>query len=358
MVAGSNAFAGGLAGQNGNTGQPGFGLGWIDLSSASGNVSSAGTNIAIGGLVGANVAGGLITDSSATGDVTASGSVPLASCSPFCQSINAGGLVGMNAGTIGTLFGSPFAVFADGNVSVGSNAVGGGLVGFNTGFIYEALATGNVTGQSGAATEDHFGLATVLGGLVGINRGLIGFSKATGNVGSSNTHYADIGGFAGINGGTIVSSEATGNVAAGNFSVAGGFVGAGETDNCGGCNFGDGSLFHNTDFIALSTASGNVSVGQNSLGGGFAGDGSFIYLSDASGNVTGGGNSILGGFAAVHNVDGLIYLSNATGSVTGTGPSAWLGGFVGLNGGSIDELLRVPVPSPACRAASSADSPP
>ena len=70
--------------------------------------------------------------------------------------------------------------------------------------------------------------------------------------------------------------RATGLVRAGNFSVAGGFVGAGEPDQCVNCMTGDGSIFNNTNFIVLSTASGNVSVGENSLGGGFAGAGSFI----------------------------------------------------------------------------------
>ena len=335
VLAGSNAFAGGLAGQNGD----GFGLGWIDLSSATGNVSSAGTNVTIGGLAGTNMAGGLITASFATGNVTASGNVTSPNCNPNCQMVTAGGLVGSNAGTIGDISSSSYAVYADGNVSVGSNAIGGGLVGQNHGVIYDARAGGNVTGSSGSATDHDrsFDFTTVLGGLVGINRGLIGFSRATGDVGNSSTHAADVGGFVGVNSGYIFSSEATGLVRAGNFSVAGGFVGAGEPDECVNCMTGDGSIFNNTNFIALSTASGNVSVGENSLGGGFAGAGSFIYLSEASGNVTGGSNSILGGFAGVHNIDGLIYLSNATGSVTGTGPSSWLGGFVGLNGGSIYE---------------------
>ena len=335
VLAGSNAFAGGLAGQNGD----GFGLGWIDLSSATGNVSSAGTNVTIGGLAGTNMAGGLITASFATGNVTASGNVTSPNCNPNCQMVTAGGLVGSNAGTIGDISSSSYAVYADGNVSVGSNAIGGGLVGQNHGVIYDARAGGNVTGSSGSATDHDrsFDFTTVLGGLVGINRGLIGFSRATGDVGNSSTHAADVGGFVGVNSGYIFSSEATGLVRAGNFSVAGGFVGAGEPDECVNCMTGDGSIFNNTNFIALSTASGNVSVGENSLGGGFAGAGSFIYLSEANGNVTGGSNSILGGFAGVHNIDGLIYLSNATGSVTGTGPSSWLGGFVGLNGGSIYE---------------------
>ena len=146
------------------------------------------------------------------------------------------------------------------------NGIGGGLVGFNYGYIDNAMASGNVTGAAGVpGSSDQFDKATILGGLVGTNQGTIFDSKATGNVGTAGISYLRAGGFVGDNTGLIGFSQATGNVTTGNFGEAGGFVGAGGSDECHFC------------IIAYSTASGTVTVGASSIAGGFAGTSSVIF---------------------------------------------------------------------------------
>ncbi len=92
-----------------------------------------------------------------------------------CQMVHAGGLVGMNTGTIVSSPAS-FATFATGPVTVGRHErVGGGLVGFNStqGFITTRKATGHGD-RSVRAVRVVGGLQrlTTLGGLVGDEPGL------------------------------------------------------------------------------------------------------------------------------------------------------------------------------------------
>src|SRR6185437_3489690 len=91
----------------------------------------------------------------------------------------AGGLVGWNSGVI-------FNAFAvGGTVHVGAQGVGGGLTGINTGAIWRSLAAVNVTGDAGpGGATGNFNNVTYLGGLVGDNQGLIAYSRATGDVGA------------------------------------------------------------------------------------------------------------------------------------------------------------------------------
>jgi len=63
-------------------------------------------------------------------------------------------------------------------VNVGSNSLGGGLVGSNSGTTTNAFATGGVTGAAGT---NGF---TTLGGLAAVNLGSISNSFASGDVGS------------------------------------------------------------------------------------------------------------------------------------------------------------------------------
>ena len=107
----------------------------------------------VGGLVGSNNIGSIISNAYATGSVTGNNDV--------------GGLVGLNNG--GTISNS----YATGSVTGISNSlVGGigGLVGFNSGTISNSYATGNVTGSD------------YVGGLVGDNLGSISNAYATGSV--------------------------------------------------------------------------------------------------------------------------------------------------------------------------------
>ena len=381
VVVGANAQAGGLAGTN----QVLFGASiypvpLIDSSFATGNVSSVGINVQIGGLVGYSSPGAMITSSFATGNVTASAAITSnngtdCSISGNCQYENAGGLIGYNSGTVlGTTEPSSTQACgagqtcAAGAVSVGSNATGGGLVGYNDGIIAYAFATGAVTGAAGASVLGNNGKQTSLGGFAGSNQGLISGSHSTGNVGTFNIANLQVGGLVADNGGVIWNSYATGNVSAGDNSQAGGLAGNnGPWDNssCGSCVSADGYVFSNLGIIGgggnlnlgnidlsyvsntgpsfvagsgYSYATGNVTVGAASLAGGLSassGQGGYFYNTYATGTVSGGGNSILGGLVGVTDVGAVILNSEARGSVTSTGSNSWIGGFVGLNAGTI-----------------------
>jgi filamentous hemagglutinin family protein len=334
----SGAILGGLVGANGTFdfgGHPGLIIG----SKADVTVSSAGVNVALGGLAGVNSPGSTIIGSFATGDVIATATVAkggpdCGSSNTSCQHVSAGGLVGENFGTIAFSF-------ATGDVSVGPNGTAGGLAGLNSGIITNAFAAGNVTGAPGTGGVDGEGGSTTLGGLAGVNQGLISNSGAIGDVGGLNVANLQAGGLVGDNSGTIVSSFAAGTVQAGDGSNAGGLVASNSINNfnCAGCIIGDGNATFNTAFIFDSHAFGNVTVGATSVAGGLVGasDG-FIANSFAFGNVTGGGNSVLGGFIGAlsfENGPGLILASASAGSVTSTGPNSIVGGFAGLTGGTI-----------------------
>jgi hypothetical protein len=264
----------------------------------------AGASGIAGGLVATNL--GTITDSSATGATVSGGTLSLA-----------GGLVGTNPGTIA---GSS----ASGAVNVGSNGTAGGLVAFNTGSITNALATGTVTGAAGA------GGITTLGGLAGTNQGLISGSSASGNVGSPLVANLQAGGLVGSNFGTIQSSVALGGVQTGDASTAGGLVATNTV--CINCVNG-------AALIQSSSASGNVGVGAASVAGGLVGSGNGTILSSAAGgSVTGGANSVLGGFIGTltfENGPAQIASSSASGAVTSTGSNSTVGGFAGLTSGTI-----------------------
>jgi filamentous hemagglutinin family protein len=346
VTAGQFTQAGGLVGLNQAS---------IDSSFATGNVSSTALNVTLGGLVGFNTSGATITDSRATGNVTATANVPAQQQGPDCavtgncQFVEVGGLVGLNFGTIqGTAV--PAAnqacvagqTCATGAVSVGSNAVGGGLVGWNDGIIISAFATGGVTGAAGISNLNGDGNPTILGGLAGRNTGAIADSHARGNVGTLNVANLEVGGLVGENAGAILQSFATGQVRAGDNSQAGGLVGANtpfDNNNCNACMPGDGH--NNLAVIIDSHASGGVTVGTGSLAGGLVGANDGVIagtgpgLSYATGAVSGGGNSFLGGLAGVSGFgDGnfsAIILSSASGSVTSSGPNSAIGGLVGAN---------------------------
>jgi len=361
IVVGANAQAGGLVGQNFSLSAipgspPGTKASTITNSFATGNVSSAGVNVGLGGLVGYNSSGAVITTSYATGAVTATAALTAnigldCSTTNACQYVSAGGLVGQNSGTIQ---GTPVLTAvppcgagqtcATGAVSVGSGATGGGLVGWNEGIISNAFANGAVTGAAGlTAIGTNHEHTTNLGGLVGSNQGLIAGSHATGNVGTANVANLSVGGLVSDNGGAIMNSYATGNVRAGNNSQAGGLTannGQWDSFSCSGCIAGDGSAYFNAALIDNSHASGNVTVGAGSLAGGLSGSGdrrSIFSNSSATGAVTGGGNSILGGFVGVTDIGAYITNSTASGAVASTGANSWVGGFTGLNGGTIQD---------------------
>ena len=176
----AETYAGGIAGYlsfNGSSSSP------LTLT-ASGtvNIIVAGSAYA-GGLVGYNYYNITITDSYATGNVTASGSYD-------CY---AGGLVGNSSNNI-TITDS----YATGNVKASDNnlysSYAGGLVGnsSNNITITDSYATGNVTASSNNNNS-------YAGGLVGYSwSSTITDSYATGNVKASSSSSAEAGGLVGF----------------------------------------------------------------------------------------------------------------------------------------------------------------
>ena len=308
----------------------------------------------LGGLAGSNSAGSLISSSFATGNVTdntaLTANIGKDCSSGNCDYIEAGGLVGQNSGTIrgGAVPLSPLTLCGagtgftcgGGTISVGSGANGGGLVSWNDGIIDTAYATGVVTGAAGLSGFGNNGNATNLGGLAASNQGHIVNSYATGAVGATGAANLQLGGLVSENSGTIDNSFAKGDVSAGNNSNAGGLVSDNSHWNnsgCVGCPNPDGfTLYSNTATINNSHAEGSVTVGATSLAGGLAGssDGRFDATA-ATGAVLGGANSILGGLIGAVDITAVITNSSASGSVGSTGANSWVGGFVGVNGGTI-----------------------
>jgi filamentous hemagglutinin family protein len=233
--AGSTQYAGALAGWND---------GRIINSSASGrlgNTSSPQASVqgGFGGLVGYNNDDALIQGSSADVHVTVHG--------PASGWIDAGGLVGANAGVIS----ASYATGAVSGVSYSSlsHTYLGGLVGWNRGEgsrIEMSYASGAVNG-TGA-----FGDA---GGLVGVNAGQIAWAYALGSVSVSGS-YSSAGGLIGRNSGSVEEAYATGAVSkSGNGSVAGGFVGT----NSGG--------FIAKSFWDVQTSGQSIGAGSGSTSG-------------------------------------------------------------------------------------------
>ena len=395
VTSGSQSFAGGLVGQNVNFQENISFVPVIKNSFATGDVTSAGTNVSLGGLVGANgtfgietpsSANGVIKNSYANGHVSATANVNNGDgdCNGNCQFVSVGGLVGENSGLIvgqlpkshgndpalgdaplpaitcgagatcagGTVAGGAGAqvgglvgdneglikfAYATGDVHVGSNGTAGGLVGFNTGTLRLTFAAGTVTGDAGTGISHDGGpRTTALGGLVGNNLGVIKYSFAVGDVGNGHVDQLEAGGLVGDNGGTIRNAFAIGNVSAGNNSTVGGLAANNNPGNfnCDGCDQGIGQ--NDRALISRSFSVGTVTAGADSLAGGLVGGNSgTINRSASTGNVTAGHDSVIGGLVAFSDVGTLIKRSTASGTVTSTGANSIVGGFIGGNGGQI-----------------------
>ena len=283
--------------------------GTIESSAAFGSVQ-AGDGSIVGGLVATNQ--GTIADSSATIGAISGGAFS-----------SVGGLVGSNL--LGATINSSFAA---GNVAGGSSAFAGGLVGQNAGAIVGPTVLANLlcaAGQTCASGAVSAGTNGTAGGLVALNTGSITNALAIGNVGSPDIANLQAGGLVGTGNGSILFSVATGSVTGGGNSVLGGFIGT--------LTFENGPAQ-----ISNSSASGAVtSTGPNSTVGGFAGlTSGTILASSASGPVTGTSDSYLGGFVGVNLGSIQQSFTTATASVTGTGNRDVIGGFVGANFGSIN----------------------
>ena len=284
----AGAWVGGLVGVNGGFGRPGS----ITAAAVNVNVSSAGSNVVLGGLAAFNSRYSTILASIATGNVTSTagvegGHVVLGGLvginrgwiagdaaygnvgSTTLANAEVGGLVGKNSGTIA------FSLTALGTVQAGDNSVVGGLVGSNLvgGTIESSSVIRNVPGGPPGTVQG--GDNSIVGGLVASNRGTISNSSATYTPPNPESPPA----------------EATISVIGGAFSSVGGLVGS----NLGGAT------------ISTSYADVNVTVtgGNSALAGGLVGNNSgTIESSAAFGSVQAGDNSIVGGLVATNQ--GLI----------------------------------------------------
>lgn len=276
----------------------------------------------IGGLIGTITGRSTITNTHATGKVTA----------PSSDSKAIGGLIG-KLEQYGTVNNS----YASGHVSSGGSMVGGLIGQLNDGDVNHSYATGDVTSQSRAgglvgymtSSNIKYGIATgtvrggdETGGLIGylVNSsvqqsfasgdvigkirvgGLVGYSIISGSLGSDIQYSAafgpvtgskSVGGLVGGLSGMINHSYATGDVQS---------DGPPDQDSFGGL------------------------VGEASRFG-------HVHNSYATGQVDGGTANYVGGL--IGNIyDGGIHTSYATGDVYASGND--VGGYLGLHGYSIN----------------------
>ena len=332
----------------------------ITDSSASGNVTGG---VAVGGLVGSNgdvsqgQPGGLVADSTASGNVTVTGEL---FGGEFIEAIG-GGLIGATIdGTVGN-------VTATGDVTVDIvipetvtpasgtpliqdpaeepeiAAVGGGLIGFlDGGVVAEATASGAVT------VSDVDAVFEAAGGLVGVTGpGFMGGAQVHESASSGAvTAAGNVGGLIGANGYGDVDSFA-GNAVPGadlsNVSASGAVSTSGDS----GANVG-GLVGQNLDAsVEWAVATGDVDAPNASNVGGLIGYNNGTALSDdvllgmtvtesyATGAVSGGDN--VGGLIGL-NVADLVTDSYAVGAVSATGEHA--GGLVGYNRGENATVTR------------------
>ncbi|MES2223908.1 MAG: GLUG motif-containing protein [Patescibacteria group bacterium] len=211
IITNANSSATVGSGSSQNTGGiSGANGGIIRNSTSSGTIS--GTE-SVGGISGKS--GGGIIDSHSTANISGTESV--------------GGAVGFSDG------GYIINTYATGNVT-GTNEGIGGLLGKNAhGFVRQSYATGNVVG------------ATKVGGLSGANGGTIENSYSRGSV----TGTSQIGGLVGRNGGIISNSYATGEMSIATSDI-GGLVG--YTD------YSDGNPAIQNSFWDTETSSNNESA--------------------------------------------------------------------------------------------------
>lgn len=296
IVAASNTPAGDNVG-----GLVGYTNGTVASSLATGNVSG---NKQVGGLIGFADTGCIVTNSQASGIVTATnvntgGLIGLARSATltFCNAtgnvtgaiLSVGGLIGRSESTGIT------DSFATGNVEVAANFVGG-LVG--------NIIGGSITNSYASGTVNCTGTYYNAGGLVGNGNGVaISKSHASGKV----TGMAICGGLAGyLTGGTVNMSYAEGEVVAS--FLSGGLVGQ-----------------NNSGSVSRSYSLGNIS-GQQRIGGLIGENGGAISASYARGQVQ--ASEFAGGLIGYNRSSGTVTSSYSIGTVTAP---ANAGGLIGGN---------------------------
>ncbi|MBB3462839.1 beta strand repeat-containing protein [Rhizobium sp. BK377] len=291
---------GGLAGKNHGT---------ITNSYATGAVNGVNN---VGGLVGEN--DGSISSAYATGGVGVSGSVGYAAV---------GGLIGSNSGLL-------HDVYATGNVHVTQN-LGGEIVNDPIPDVLIPLVSGG-GGGSYPQTTDLRGIQRV-GGLIGFNSGELIDAYATGDVtgtvtGFQGVIYQFVGGLIGENGGRVSNVFATGDVDTSTGGADGGSNAYG-TGGLVGLNIRSASNGEATVSNAYATGNVNGGFGTGGLIG-VNGTGASVSNSYATGNVS--GLSMIGGLVGL-NQDGTVNGSYSTGAVSAE--ISTVGGLIGRNLGTI-----------------------
>ena len=289
----SGFYMGGLVGTN-------LGTGRIDSSSSAASVT--GTR-GVGGLVGLMTDGASVSNSNASGKVTA-----------VKQGDNAlqgfGGLVGINVR--GTITDS----YSKAEVSAAEMTQVGGLAGENGGLIRNSHAAGQVTGHA------------TIGGLAGflsLDSGAIENSYATGVVNAVGDGAVQIGGLVGYaqQKTKVSNSYASGavNVAGNNALHMGGLVGVLQGDAQVSSSYANGQL----------NITGNNPVAIGGLVGLMDGNAQ-VANSYASGpvNISGGNAAAIGGLIGFTQGQAQVVNSYAAGpmNVTG-GNAAAIGGLIG-----------------------------
>ena len=331
-------YAGGIIGYN-----EGFVEGTFS-NNANLKINNESSLAVAGGIIGKNnsVYSVNITDSTNTGNVSASSS---------SSSSYSGGFVGNNDNGAITISNSTNT----GNVSDSNSSSGysGGFVGYNSGIltITDCTNTGNVSSLGGG---------TYSGGFIGYNfnpnYGTITITDCT-NTGNVSSVF-DSGGFVGYNSGilTITDCTNTGNVSSlGGGTYSGGFIGYNFNPNYGTITITDctntgnvSSVFDSGGFIGYNynrgtttitdcTNAGNVLSSFSGGGGGFVGNNSVstLTITDCTnaGNVSGCAYS--GGFVGANYGNGTLTISNSSNTGNVSASSSYSGGFVGSNNGDL-----------------------
>jgi hypothetical protein len=214
------------------------------------------------------------------------------------------------------------------DVSKNKFSVGGGaVVGYSTGTIVHAFASGEASGQTLTDRLES------VGGIVGINSGTVADSVSAATIDLNGDAVG--GSLVGQNLGTIRGSGANGNVR-GSGKVSGGVPTVPILGGLVGMNFGFIDGCRATGTVNVRLISGAFSAPE---AGGLVGENeNFITRSSAAGMVASTGKrsafgSEIAGLAGVNA--GAITLSFATGAVTSEGMEAEVGGLVGLQEGEV-----------------------
>ncbi len=310
----SGQYIGGLVGANSG----GISGTSPTASYASGAVSYNGASVlvGIGGLVGinANVSTAIVSNSSASGNVTYSYTGSAAGTGAYV-----GGLIGNNSSPATTSVSDSYA--SGGTVTAQYGTGGSGAMPADVGGLLGATGSGNSNVADSYATEavnDSLAGAQIIGGLAGNNQGYItGTSTATsyasGAVSYSGTAAAvSIGGLVGNNGGVVTNSAASGKVSysytsssAGTDAFVGGLV---------------GSNWYTASSVSGSSASGGTVTVQYGAGG------SGAMPADIGGLI--GQNSTTNATSVVNSFS----TEAVSDSLAGT---QYIGGLVGYNYGGI-----------------------